>query len=323
MDITSIKKIHERASEESRIKWTNLVKKEADDSFKNYPNVLCIFQTHNKSHLIKDVLSPFHDNKLQNIILFADGCSDDTVQQAQPMLEGKKHSIIVLNDLHEIHNYRFAISSAWGLTSEFALLMQDDDLYPNDFGWLDYGLEMMKKDPKLCVIGYRDGINFQKISPASDSFETDLFYVQGDKMGLPGSSEVSLVSSFKPLNGFNFQYCQTVNRAPHLIRVESFLKYTDLDELFEPFQDDDTNYCLQLWSQGMRVGLVSGANIARDIGIGGMRLSGHLTPSKRPAHTKRNHNLLFERFSTFINSGELSQQVALANKEIVRKYLYL
>lgn len=323
MDIASIQKIQELASEESRLKWKNYKKREADDSFKNYSNVLCIFQTHNKSHLIKEVLSPFLNAKMQNIILFADGCFDDTVQQAQPFLTGRKHSIIVLNDLHEIHNYRFAVSSAWASSAEFGLFLQDDDLYPEDFRWLDYGIEMMRKDPKLCVIGYRDGINFRQISPASDTFETDVFYIQGNRMGLPGSSEVSLVDAQKPLAGFNFQYCQTVNRAPHLIRIGEFLKHTNFDEQFEPFQDDDTNYCLQLWKQGLRVGLVSGAKIARDIGIGGMRLSGHLTTSRRPAHTKRNHNILFERYSNFINSGELAQQVDNANKEIVRKFLYL
>jgi hypothetical protein len=322
----SIQKIHDTASAISQGKWEKLkALKKSDIKFDAYENLLCIFQTFNKSHLLKMVLNPFVDARFKNIMLFADGCIDESVAEAQDLLTGKNHSIIVLNDLHEIHNYRFALTSEWGKKSEFALLMQDDDLYPTDFRWLDYGLEMMKKDPKLVVIGYRSGFLYEKICPASPTFETDPFYWEGNKMGAPGGSRTELIEGADiGAFGLNFKYCDIVVRAPHLIRVAEFLEHTEFDPLFEPFQDDDSNYCLQLWSKGYRVGLVGGARIARDVGIGGMRLSNHMTLHSRPAHTKRNHNYLYERYGSFINSGELAVRVKQANNSIEpKKLLYL
>ena len=71
---------------------------------------------------------------------------------------------------------------------------------------------------------------------------------------------------------------------------------------------------------------MGGARIARDVGIGGMRLSNQMTAHRRPTHTKRNHNYLYERFGSFINSGELAARVKDANDSIVpspKRLLYL
>ena len=51
------------------------------------------------------VLAPFIEARFKNIMLFADGCIDETVAEAQCLLTGKRHAIIVVNDLHEIQNY--------------------------------------------------------------------------------------------------------------------------------------------------------------------------------------------------------------------------
>jgi hypothetical protein len=323
----SIQEIHDTASVISLGKWEKLkALKKSDIKFDAYENLLCIFQTFNKSHLLKMVLNPFVEARIKNIMLFADGCIDETVAEAQALLTGKNHSIIVLNDLHEIHNYRFALTSEWGKKSEFALLMQDDDLYPTDFRWLDYGLEMMKKDPKLVVIGFNGGQNIKSIHKASDTFTQDTLLIKGANYSLGNSVEGSFASRTSIGEHLDFNYAQVSIRAPHLIRVSDFLQNTKFDPLFEPFQDDDTNYCLELWSKGFHVGLVHGAKIYRDIGIGGMRLSNTLTINSRPAHTQRNHNLLFDRYANFINSGELADRVKKANSSIEskpKKLLYL
>lgn len=323
---TSIEKIHQIASEISKEKWQLLKKKQVADDFDKYQNILCIFQTFNKSHLLKLVLTPFIESRFKNIILFADGCIDETISEAQAMLTGKRHAIIAFNDLHEIHNYRFAIASEWGRSSEFALLMQDDDLYPRDFGWLEYGLKMMSKDPKLVVIGFRSGINITNINEASSTFTRDTFEMLGPNYSLGNNIEGSFVNRITQEGKLDFDYSQIAIRAPHLIRIKEFLDSTNFDPSFEPFQDDDSNYCLELWKKGFRVGVVHGVKIARDIGIGGMRLSNFLTISNRPEHTKRNHNLLFKRYADFINSGECQNLVNEANKSIPRppkKLLYL
>ena len=294
--------------------------------FNKYENLLCVFQTFNKSHLLKIILDPFIKAEFKNIILFSDGCIDNSATEAHALLQGKKHAVIMLNDLHEIHNYRFALTSEWGTNAEFALLMQDDDIYPDDFSWLNYGLEMMKKDPKLVVIGFNGGQNINQINRASDTFTSDTFIVNEGRYSLGDNVKGSIVRLPVFNQKFDFNYAQVAIRAPHLIRVKEFLKNTNFDPSFEPFQDDDTNYCLQLWSKGLRIGLVHGAKIFRDIGIGGMRLSNAMTITNRPIHTQKNHNLLFERYAEFINSGQCQSLVDQANGEIARpknKLLYL
>ena len=144
----SLGRIHEIASDISKKKWEILNQRRAPlRTFEAYPNLLCVFQTFNKSHLIRLVLNPFIKKGFKNIILFADGCIDNTLVKAASILKGKSHAVIAVNDVHEIRNYRFAMTSEAAKNCEFALLMQDDDLYPVDFGWLDYGLDMMRQDP--------------------------------------------------------------------------------------------------------------------------------------------------------------------------------
>ena len=56
--------------------------------------------------------------------------------------------------------------------------MQDDDIYPADLSWLNYGLEMLKKDPKLVVVGFAGG-TIRRIRKASDTFTQDALLING------------------------------------------------------------------------------------------------------------------------------------------------
>lgn len=320
----SIQKIHEYASIVSKKKWKAISQKVIREDFKNYSNILCVFQTFNKSHLIRLVLGPFLNAKFQNIILFADGCIDGTLKKASHLLVGKHHAVIAMNDLHEIHNYRFAITSEWGRRAEFALLMQDDDIYPDSFEWLDYGLEMMKRDKRLVVLGFNGGINIKNISTASESFATDKFDVDGGSYKFSSNMEGNFVARPGAIgNKLDFNYGQVAIRAPQLIRIAEFLENTSFDHSFEPYQDDDTNACLELWSKGYRVGFVHGLTAYRGIGVSGMKLSMEANMNIRPDHMRRNHNLLFERYGDFINSGKIHEIVNQANASIVKRFLYL
>jgi len=309
-----IDRIHRAASKISISKQIEFQNNKIEyKDYSRYEDVLCVFQTHNKAHLLKEILDPFLKNEFKNILLFADGCQDDTLLEASSLLNGRHHAVIRVNDLHEVRNYRTAINSEWAGDCKYILLMQDDDIYPDDFAWLDEAISVMERDEKLVVIGFVHGQNYLFIKPASDTFETDRTYLNEGRFGLPGSYEVSF-ATFADTNlvegkHFRFQYCQTINRAPHLIKISEFKDATCFDKKFEPFYDDDTNYCLELWSKGFRVGHLAPAHIYRDIGIGGMRLNSHLLINKRPPHSKRNHNYIYERYGDLINSGRLRQTV--------------
>ena len=321
---SEIDEIHRRASEISLSNNTKFQKnKIAYKDYDRYRDVLCVFQTHNKAHLLKEVLSPFLKNEFKNIVFFADGCQDNTLAEASSMLNGKYHVVIRVNDLHEITNYRTAINSEWARDCKYMLLIQDDDIYPDDFSWLDEAMSIMEKDEKLVVIGFNLGVNYSFINPASATFEIDNFHSFSDgRFGLPGSYEATLpvfgVQDVRHIAGVRiaFRYCDCVNRAPNLIKIAEFRNATSFDKEFEPYFDDDTNYCLDLWSKGFRVGYLVGVPIYRDIGIGGMRLNDHVSRNKRPWHAKRNHNYIYERYGELINSGRLRAMVESANKTI-------
>jgi SEC-C motif len=310
--------LNRRASEISISKQIGFEKSKITyEDYRGYPDILCVFQTHNKAHILEEVLSPFLKKGFKNIILFADGCRDDTLLVASALLDGKRHVVTSVNDLHEIANYRSAINSEWAKECKYMLIMQDDDIYPDDFGWLDKAIAIMETDEKLVVIGFFLGMNYSFINPASDTYETDTAYFREDHtIGLPGSYEATLAGTGGK-GGLIFRYCQCLNRAPHLLRISEFNKATCFDKTLEPFLDDDTNYCLELWSKGLRVGVLSGVPIFRNFGIGGMRLNGHLHKNKRPPHAKRNHNYIYERYGELVNSGRLKQLVEDANRTIV------
>jgi hypothetical protein len=206
-----IERLNALATKISIKKWKANLSVKKPREYTNFANILCVFQTFNKSHLIKFVLRPFVKNNFKNILLFADGCVDKTVQKASLVLDGKNHAVISVNNVHEIQNYRFAMNSEWGRTAEFSLLMQDDDIYPEDFSWLEYALKMMSADPKLVVIGFAGGYDFLKMNEPSETYETDLFVDQGELCGIQDTWVAKKIIS-RQQTKFNFQYCQVVFR---------------------------------------------------------------------------------------------------------------
>jgi len=156
-----INEIHRRASEISIAKRDEFQsRRKTYKDYLGYENVLCVFQTHNKAHLLKYILEPFLKRGFKNIVLFADGCQDTTLQEASALLGGKCHAVIGVNDLHEIANYRTAIHSELAKDCRYLLLMQDDDIYPDDFGWLETAMSIMEDEAKLVVIGFAGGQYF-------------------------------------------------------------------------------------------------------------------------------------------------------------------
>ena len=182
----------------------------------------------------------------------------------------------------------------------------------------------MKRDKRLVVLGFNGGINIKNISTASESFATDKFDVDGGSYKFSSNMEGNFVARPGAIgNKLDFNYGQVAIRAPQLIRIAEFLENTSFDHSFEPYQDDDTNACLELWSKGYRVGFVHGLTAYRGIGVSGMKLSMEANMNIRPDHMRRNHNLLFERYGDFINSGKIHEIVNQANASIVKRFLYL
>jgi hypothetical protein len=286
--------------------------------FTAYPELLLALQAFNKDFLLRRSLQPFLTAGLRHMLVFADGCCDGTASLAHRLLPGAHHLVIAANDRHEVRNNRLALDLARHQGCRFLLLLQDDDLYPPGLDWLDYGLELFQQDPRLLVVGFNTGLDFLHLEPAADSYLTTPLRsrpdVHADAVGIDGAF-LAIRHGLPPHPPrLRHRYCQVVCRAPLLIRVQPFAEQGGIDPRFAPFQDDDTHFCLRSWSLGHRCALVQGLPVRRDMGIGGMRLMGHISQS-RAAHTLANIRLVHAEFGQAINNGSIQTAVDAANRE--------
>lgn len=285
--------------------------------FKAYPDVCLSLQAFNKDFLLRRSLQPFLAGGLRHMLVFADACCDRTATRAHRLLPGRDHLVIVANDRHEVANNQLALLLAQQRGCHFLLVLQDDDLYPPGLDWLDYGLDLFEADPRLLVLGFNVGLDFRSFEPATDSYLhtplRDRPDVAPEAVGIDGAF-LAIRHGLPPHPAkLQHRYCQIVCRAPLLIRVQPFIQQGGFDQRFAPFQDDDTHFCLRSWSLGYRCALVRGLPVRRDMGIGGMRLMGHIGVRRAP-HTLRNIRLVHEEFGAAINDGSLQALVEAANR---------
>ena len=188
-----------------------------------YPNVLVVFETFNKSHLLNDILRPFLFNGFRAIVLFADGCADDTLKKAADLLLGTNHFVVNSNNIHEVMANSMAAQIADQLGVEFLLLCQDDDLYPTDMSWLDTALSLMSTNEKIALISGNGGYNFVGAIKDADAGYSTATY-QGFQRGgrhvavLQPYYEMEMINLDRVIGRFSYSYASIVNRAPLLVR---------------------------------------------------------------------------------------------------------
>ena len=100
--------------------------------FNKHSDLLFVIQMHNKGMNVKNILKPFIQGKVENIVAFADGCIDNSAFLLHREMKGSNHLVLQVNDLHEIRNYRFSLDIARNLNCKYVFLMQDDDFYEEE-----------------------------------------------------------------------------------------------------------------------------------------------------------------------------------------------
>jgi hypothetical protein len=286
----------------------------AQSRFQNYPDILVVFETFNKGHIMDSVLAPFLRAGFKNIVLFADGCADDTSSKAAKKLLGESHFVINCNNLHEVKAYSIAEKIADWLDTKFILLCQDDDLYPDEFGWLDAALLLMRKNTGIATIGLNGGYDFgSQISDSDESYATAHFEsYQRDGRSVAALKPYYELLAAKPefdISGFGYNFSSAINRAPQIVRTSLLKEIGGWPRQYAPFNYDDLHLCLTAWQRNYSVVHMPLPKIIRDVGIGGTRLFGAMGVDKRPAHLGRNWHLFYREFGTFINRGDLSALV--------------
>jgi hypothetical protein len=287
---------------------------DARSRFHGYPDVLVAFETFNKGHVMDSVLAPFLRAGFQNIVLFADGCADETSAKAARKLLGEGHFVLNCNNLHEVKAYSIAEKIADWLDVEFILLCQDDDLYPDEFAWLDAALLLMRENPGVATVGFNGGYDFSsQISDSDESYATAHFEsYQRDGRAVAGLKPYYELLAVKPafnISGFGYNFSSAINRAPQIVRTSFLKEIGGWPRQYAPFNYDDLHLCLTAWQRNYSVVHMPLPTVRRDVGIGGTRLFGAMGVDKRPAHLGRNWHLFYSEFGAFINSGRLSAQV--------------
>ena len=296
------------------------------DDFSAYPRVGFVFQFHNKSGNLEAVLAPFVKTlKAKNVILFADGCVDGTLPAASRLLLGPHHLVINRNNTHEISNYRMAANILNGWDCEYAVYLQDDDVYAGPISlWLDNILEMMEADASLSIVGLNGGVNVTTNSfrKADERFTSAPFESVRIPNGGGGFEVVNRLGEFSETRSVTIPatadassriYCATVNRAPQVMRVPDILELGYFPREMEPYQYDDYFNCFTAWLNGKKCLLAPLSSKQGDVGVGGMRLFNDVTANRRPAHFVRNHNVIVERFGDSLRTGIIQDRVNRAN----------
>jgi glycosyltransferase involved in cell wall biosynthesis len=281
------------------------------------PSLMVAQLVFNKDFLLSRSLQPFLSASLRHLVVFADGCSDRSAAIAHRLLCGPDHLVVVANDRHEVANNRLALDLAIHQGCEYLIILQDDDLYPPGLAWVDYGLELFQRDPLLVVLGFNTGLDFLSFQHAPDSYLSTPFRrrpdVHADAVGIDDAFLAIRYGLPPHPEQLSYRYCQAVYRAPLMIRVGPFARQGGFDSRFAPFQDDDTHFCLRSWVHGHRCALVTGLPVRRDMGIGGMRLMGHIA-TRRAHHTLRNIRYVYDEFGDLLNSGAVQSMVDEANR---------
>jgi glycosyltransferase involved in cell wall biosynthesis len=209
--------------------------------------VTLVLQFFNKKENIGDLVRTLRTAPAQEVIVCDDGSVDGSFGEWLEILDGPNDFLLRANDIFEVRTYDRCIRMARG---EFVVLLQDDDVAADSSGaWLTKAIHIMRQDPAIVILGGRTGLDVR--NAGEGGFET--------------------CESTRPMGPSGYRYAAAVNRAPWIIRAESFRSLGGIDQGFAPFQHDDLEICLRAWRAGMRVAHYD-AGFVRDVGTGGMRL---------------------------------------------------
>ena len=288
------------------------------NSFRNFDNVLFVFQFFNNKRNCKKVLKTFLENKAQNILVFADGCIDGTANQLHNIMNGDNHIVIQSNDVHEIKNYRMSLDIATSLECDYVLLMQDDDIYrPSLFIWLKQAILIMQ-ELNASIIGGKSGMslcddfNYKKTdnSISKALFKTFKDNKENDYYQLGNFEKAKIINIKKTINASSYAFAACVFRAPQLMNVSIAKELGFFPKELEPYQYDDYFNCFTSWRNNYKVILAPFLERFSSKGIiGGMRLYNNVNTSRRPEFFADKWNFIIDHFGKDMNNGSIQNSV--------------
>jgi glycosyltransferase involved in cell wall biosynthesis len=211
-----------------RVKCHKAQRKSSPLRYRNHSQVAFIVHSFNRASNIDRLAAGLRLLGDHELIVCEDGSLDGSRQKWMSHLVRPNDFLILSNDLHEIRILDRAIRFA---RAEIICLVQDDDLIPQDTGWLRTALALFHRHPNLAIIGGFMGFS---------SFHPDPMKA-------------------KPIWGpAPFRFVHHVNIGPYSIRKRHYEALGGWDYSFsgvgEPGICFDNELCLRAWINGYQVG---------------------------------------------------------------------
>ncbi|MFN2302886.1 MAG: glycosyltransferase family 2 protein, partial [Anaerolineales bacterium] len=137
-------------------------KEQIENVYDDQPRITAIVQVFNKRKVISKLIRRLQSLPIAELIVIDDGSIDGTWKEAFPLLNRKNDFLLRSNDLFEVRMYDRALTLARG---KFAILLQDDDLPPETFEWIENAIQLFENDEKLLILGGRDGLTILPPDP--------------------------------------------------------------------------------------------------------------------------------------------------------------
>jgi hypothetical protein len=218
-------------------------KRRMADLSKGFPytrqaNISLIALSFNHRSRIPSLLDRMRRTSAQEVIVCEDGSWDGSLDEWDRLLVRRNDFLLRSNDLHEIRAYDRAIHLA---SAPIVCLLQDDDLLPEDGGWVHDALALFDAIPTLAIVSGYCGF-------------------MGEVYGKVEPEGACLIPYLSPVTGRPFMYIAEAYVGPFFIRKSFYEAAGGFDHAYsEPGECGilfEADLCYRAWLAGWRVGLV-------------------------------------------------------------------
>jgi glycosyltransferase involved in cell wall biosynthesis len=238
--------------------------------WKNYqddPNITAVVSSFNHDYTAKHISDRLKSNSLiDQIIILEDGSTDQTYNIYKENLKDPNHFILSSNDLNTLRTYDKAIRMS---RSKYMVIMQDDDIIPDDNSWLHNSIELFEKFPNLALVGgwncidmvslkdYMDpkNISFQEFL---DKYATKTVDPLGPEYSYSFKVKHKTYNDPKLLpNHLPVKFTPCCDIGPFVIKTDSIIKSGSIDFSFGDVGKSscwwEIEMCYRIWKNGFSV----------------------------------------------------------------------
>lgn len=238
------------------------------DRYTDRPNVSIILLSFNHRANVTSIIERLRRTQVEELIVCEDGSVDGTRAEWIKHLTRPNDFMICSNDIHEIRAHNRAISMAAG---EIVCLLQDDDIPPEDGGWVQLALRLFAEYPRLAILGGHHGYALD-LRPELQKPKARWVYGYKDSIW----KHVRDIPFVDTKSGIPFMFVEGVSVGPVFHRRNVFWELGGFDLSYakpgEPGTLAEHSICLKAWLRGWQVGLFGPPRFEKYVGGRGTKL---------------------------------------------------